>query len=197
MFDISKSKVVCIGRNYIEHIHELQNEIPTNPVIFIKPNSAISNTIMLHSNIETHYETEMVFHFGSSHNVDGVAIGLDLTDRNLQSDLKAKGLPWELAKAFDGSAVISEFVRINSNNITKLSFKSYKNNTLVQAGNYNQMIYKPDLILDFLKKNNISFLEHDLLMSGTPKGVGIINKGDTFRVELFCENELILETIFK
>jgi len=197
MFDISKSKVVCIGRNYIEHIHELQNEIPTNPVIFMKPNSAISNTINLHSNIETHYETEMVFHFDSNNDVDGVAIGLDLTDRNLQSYLKSKGLPWELAKAFDGSAVIGGFVKIDCNNIDKLSFKSYKNNTLVQLGNYNQMIYKPDIILNFLKENNISFLENDLLMSGTPIGVGVINNSDTFRVELFCENELILETIFK
>jgi 2-keto-4-pentenoate hydratase/2-oxohepta-3-ene-1,7-dioic acid hydratase in catechol pathway len=197
MFDTSKSKIVCIGRNYIEHIDELQNEIPTNPVIFIKPNSAISSSINLHSNIETHYETEMVFRFDSNNNVDGVAIGLDLTDRNLQSDLKSKGLPWELAKSFDGSAVIGEFVKTDCNNIDKLSFKSYKNNTLVQSGNYNQMIYKPNFILDFLKKNNISFLDNDLLMSGTPKGVGIINNGDTFRVELFCENELILETIFK
>ncbi|MED7819578.1 MULTISPECIES: fumarylacetoacetate hydrolase family protein [unclassified Francisella] len=194
--DTSKSKVICVGRNYVEHIQELNNEIPENPVIFLKPNSSISKTLKLSDNRETHYECEIVFSFDNNSKIKAVGVGLDLTDRKLQSKLKAKGLPWELAKAFDNSAVISDFVEISEDKISKLNFKAYKNGSLIQQGNYELMIYKPSQIIKFLKDNNISICENDLLMTGTPKGVGIINAGDKFNIELFCGDNKVLETNF-
>lgn len=194
--DTSKSKVICIGRNYVEHIHELNNEIPKSPVIFLKPNSSISKTLRLTDKREIHYECEIVFSFDNQSRIKAVGVGLDLTDRKLQSRLKVNGLPWELAKAFDNSAVISDLVEIPESDILKLSFKAYKNNTLIQHGSYELMMYKPNQIIDFLKDNNISICKNDLLMTGTPKGVGIINIGDKFKIELFCDNNKILETNF-
>lgn len=194
--DLTKSKVVCVGRNYVEHIHELNNEVPDSPVIFIKPNSSISKDLRLSPTREIHYECEIVFVFDHDSNIKAVGLGLDLTDRSLQSKLKTNGLPWELAKAFDNSAVISELVEIDSQDIEFLNFKAYKNNTLIQQGSYDLMIYKPQQIIDFLSQNEISVAENDLLMTGTPKGVGVVNESDKFRIELFCKDRKILETTF-
>ena len=102
---ITPSKIVCIGRNYVEHIKELDNETPSEPVIFCKPNSAISDEIDLDKNDEIHYEGEICF-VVMNNQLAGVGFGLDLTKREVQSKLKTKGLPWERAKAFDGSAVL-------------------------------------------------------------------------------------------
>ncbi len=195
--DTTKSKVICVGRNYVEHIKELNNETPTNPVIFIKPKSSISSSLKLLENRELHYECEIVLAFDNDSNVKAVGVGLDVTDRDLQSKLKAKQLPWELAKSFDGSAVISDFVSIETNDISNLHFKAYKNGNLIQEGGYELMIYKPKEIVDFLKDNAISICENDLLMTGTPKGVGVINQGDEFYIELFCKENKILEVNFK
>ena len=195
--DTTKSKVICVGRNYVEHIKELNNETPTNPVIFIKPNSSISSSLKLLENRELHYECEIVLAFDKNSNVKAVGVGLDVTDRDLQSKLKAKQLPWELAKSFDGSAIISDFVSIETNDISNLHFKAYKNGNLIQEGGYELMIYKPKEIVDFLKDNAISICENDLLMTGTPKGVGVINQGDEFYIELFWKENKILEVNFK
>lgn len=195
--DTTKSKVICVGRNFVEHIKELNNENPTNPVIFIKPNSSISTSLNLLENRELHYESEIVFAFDSSFNIKAVGLGLDITDRDLQSKLKAKQLPWELAKSFDGSAAISNFVSIDAYDIPHLYFKAYKNSKLIQEGSYDLMIYKPSEIIDFLKSSAISICENDLLMTGTPKGVGIINQGDEFYIELFCKENKILDVNFK
>ncbi|QIV96234.1 2-keto-4-pentenoate hydratase/2-oxohepta-3-ene-1,7-dioic acid hydratase in catechol pathway [Allofrancisella inopinata] len=195
--DTSKSKVICVGRNYVEHIQELNNEIPDNPVIFIKPNSSVARSLKLLSGRELHYECEIVFAFDGKSQIKAVGLGLDITDRNLQSKLKSKGLPWELAKSFNGSAVISDFVEIGTLDIPFLSFKAYKNNQLIQEGSYDLMIYKPNQIINFLKNNNISICENDLLMTGTPKGVGVINYNDKFKLELFCKDSIILEAFFK
>ena len=195
--DTTKSKVICVGRNFVEHIKELNNENPTNPVIFIKPNSSISTSLNLLENRELHYESEIVFAFDSNFNIKAVGLGLDITDRNLQSKLKAKQLPWELAKSFDGSAAISNFVSIDAYDIPHLYFKAYKNSKLIQEGSYDLMIYKPSEIIDFLKSSAISICENDLLMTGTPKGVGIINQGDEFYIELFCKENKILDVNFK
>ncbi|MDG1121177.1 MAG: fumarylacetoacetate hydrolase family protein, partial [Glaciecola sp.] len=108
---VTPSKIVCIGRNYVDHINELGNEMPTEPVIFIKPNSAITDTITFDLQEDIHYEAELTFVVQGGA-LSGVGIGLDLTKRAVQSQLKAKGLPWERAKAFDGSAVLSDFVTI-------------------------------------------------------------------------------------
>ncbi|AJC48914.1 fumarylacetoacetate hydrolase family protein [Allofrancisella guangzhouensis] len=194
--DISKSKVICVGRNYVEHIRELNNEIPDNPIIFIKPNSSVAKSLKLLPDRELHYECEIIFAFDGKSQIKAVGLGLDITDRDLQSKLKSKGLPWELAKSFDGSAVISDFVKIDLLNIPFLSFKAYKNNQLIQEGSYHLMIYKPNQIIEFLKYNNISICENDLLMTGTPKGVGVINHNDKFKLELFCKNSRVLEAFF-
>ncbi|AIT08665.1 2-keto-4-pentenoate hydratase [Candidatus Francisella endociliophora] len=194
--DTSKSKVICVGRNYIEHIQELNNETPESPVIFIKPNSSISKTLELSDKRETHYECEIIFAFDKDSKIKAVGLGLDLTDRALQSKLKAKGLPWELAKSFDNSAVISDFVEITENEISYLNFKAYKNNELIQHADYNLMMYKPNEIINFLNESEISICENDLLMTGTPKGVGIVNRGDKFRIELFLQDDKILEANF-
>ena len=195
--DTTKSKVICVGRNFVEHIKELNNETPTNPVIFIKPNSSITTSLNLLENRELHYECEIVLAFDEHSRVKAVGLGLDITDRDLQSELKAKQLPWELAKSFDGSAAISEFVAIKAEDIQHLSFKAYKNDKLIQEGSYDLMIYKPDYIVNFLKESSISICENDLLMTGTPKGVGVINHGDEFYIELFCKENKILDMNFK
>ncbi|MBD5784536.1 fumarylacetoacetate hydrolase family protein, partial [Francisella tularensis] len=119
-------------------------------------------------------------------NIKAGGLGVDLTERNEQSKLKAKGLPCELAKAFDNSAVISEFVAIDSKDIAFFNFKAYKNDILIQQGSYYLMIYKPQQSIDFLQQNEISICENDLLMTGTPKGFGVVNTGDKFKIELFC-----------
>lgn len=195
--DKSKSKVICIGRNYIEHIYELENEIPENPVIFIKPNSSITASLKIPNNREIHYEVEIVFVFGNKEEIKGVGLGIDLTDRALQAKLKSKGLPWELAKAFDNSTILSEFIEIGDEDLKSLHFVGYKNNEIVQKGSYDLMIHKPYQIVDFLNENNISILENDFLMTGTPKGVGIVQQGDIFNIDLFLGDKRILEVEFK
>ena len=192
--DTSKSKVICVGRNYIDHIRELNNQTPDNPIIFIKPNSSIARHLKCIPNRELHYECEIVFAFDENSQISAVGLGLDITDRNLQSKLKEKGLPWELAKSFDGSAIIGNFVEIKKDDIPYLNIKAYKNDNLIQQGSYDLMIYKPDVIIKFLKDNNITPVKNDLLMSGTPKGVGVINNNDSFRLELFIKDKKILKT---
>ena len=130
--DIYPSKIVCIGRNYVDHIKELHNEVPKQPVIFIKPNSSISNEICSSKDEVIHYEGEISFLI-SSNKLKGVGFGLDLTKREVQSDLKSKGLPWERAKSFDGSAVFSDFITFGGN-ISDLRMELYINSSLVQKG---------------------------------------------------------------
>ena len=121
--NIVPSKIICIGRNYVEHIAELGNEIPDEMVVFNKPNSAISTKLKSYHQEQLHYEGELCFMVKDG-DFSAVAFGLDLTKRDLQSQLKAKGLPWERAKAFNGSAVFSDFVKINKSDINeKLSLE--------------------------------------------------------------------------
>lgn len=188
--EIYPSKIVCIGRNFVDHIKELGNEIPTEPVIFLKPNSAISADVLSSNSDEIHFEGEMTFMVIAGE-LAGVGFGLDLTKREVQARLKGKGLPWERAKAFDGAAVFSEFVTF-SGNITELRLKLYINGQLIQEGGYALMMNKPDDIL----KEVMSFLsieDGDLVMTGTPKGVGRINAGDRFDGKIFEKEKLIVE----
>lgn len=131
---ITPSKIVCIGRNYVAHIEELGNEIPEEPVIFLKPNSAISQEIYTDEIDAVHYEGEISFVVKGGQ-LAGVGFGLDLTKREIQSRLKDKGLPWDRAKSFDGSAVFSDFISF-SGEIEKLRMELHINGTLVQAGGY-------------------------------------------------------------
>ena len=186
---ITPSKVVCIGRNYVEHIEELNNEVPTEPVIFIKPNSAISSDIKTHATDAVHYEAEISFIIENNQFI-GAGIGLDLTKREVQSTLKAKGLPWERAKGFDKSAVFSEFVRLN-NKIETLRLVLSINNVTIQQASYDLMIYKPSQILEAVSEF-MSFENGDILMTGTPKGVGKINLGDEFIGQLYDNDRLLV-----
>jgi 2-keto-4-pentenoate hydratase/2-oxohepta-3-ene-1,7-dioic acid hydratase in catechol pathway len=186
---ISPSKVVCIGRNYVEHIAELNNEVPTEPVIFVKPNSAISNDIKTHAIDDIHYEAEISLIVKDNRFI-AAGIGLDLTKRQVQSVLKEKGLPWERAKAFDASAVFSEFVAIN-NRVESLSLVLLINDQIIQQANYPLMIYKPAEIVAAVNEF-MSFENNDILMTGTPKGVGKINQGDQFTGQLYDGDTLIL-----
>ena len=129
---LQPSKVVCIGRNYAAHIEELNNAVPDQPVIFIKPNSAISNEIQLNSGEEIHYEGEISFVI-KNNKISAVGFGLDLTKRAVQSKLKAKGLPWERAKSFDGSALFSEFKTLHGS-VENLRLELHINGELIQRG---------------------------------------------------------------
>ena len=180
---VSPSKIVCIGRNYVEHIHELGNEIPDEMVVFNKPNSAISSTLYSqHQSEPLHYESELSFVVNNDCYV-AVGFGLDLTKRSLQSKLKAKGLPWERAKAFDGSAVFSDFVNI-TNVDESLTLELSINHQVIQQGGVNLMMYQPDVILKTLS-SFMTLADNDIVMTGTPKGVGALNKGDIFTGKVY------------
>ena len=188
--DIYPSKIVCIGRNYVDHIKELHNEVPKQPVIFIKPNSSISNNIYSSKYDVIHYEGEISFLI-SSNKLKGVGFGLDLTKREVQSNLKSKGLPWERAKSFDGSAVFSDFITFGGN-ISDLRMELYINSSLVQKGGCDLMLNKPSEILNEAT-GFLSFEDGDVIMTGTPKGVGPINSGDMFIGKIFEKIKLLVE----
>jgi len=188
--NVIPSKVVCIARNYVAHIEELNNEMSNEMSLFIKPNSAISNRLFLPEFGECHYEGEITFLIKKSKFV-GVGFGLDLTLRDIQSRLKEKGLPWEKAKAFDKAAVFSEFIQFDKN-INNLGIELYINGHLKQKGDVGLMIYKPDEILKEAMKY-FTFYDYDLLMSGTPKGVGTFKKGDIFKGRILYNETAVVE----
>jgi len=188
--EIFPSKIICIGRNYVGHIRELGNEIPEEPVIFLKPNSAISADIISNESDEIHFEGELSIVVRSGE-LAAVGFGLDLTKRNLQSRLKAGGLPWERSKAFDGAAVFSDFVTFNGQ-IDDLRLELRINDRLVQQGGCDLMMYQPDEILAEVK-GFISFEDGDLIMTGTPAGVGPVHAGDRFSGKIFERERLIVE----
>jgi len=185
---IMPSKVVCIGRNYVEHIQELGNEIPEEMVIFVKPNSAIS--AQLRTRLEQiHYEAELSFLVEQGRFV-GVAVGLDLTNRTLQTKLRNKGLPWERAKGFDGSAVFSDFVAIPEH-LDDISFELTINGELIQHGDINLMMNKPDAILQEIQQF-MTLVDGDIVMTGTPKGVGELKRGDRYKAEICYQGKAIM-----
>lgn len=191
--DILKpSKVICIGRNYVEHIHELNNEIPENMVLFNKPNSAISDELYFIED-DCRFEAEICFLI-QNNTIKGIGFGLDLTKANIQNYLKSKSLPWERAKGFNNSAVFSNFVPFKGD-IQTLEMKLYINDVLTQYATYELMIYKPKAIIEEI----LSFMEiedYDILMSGTPKGVSTYKIGDIFRGEIYVENQQIISHMF-
>ncbi len=193
---VTPSKIICIGRNYVDHIHELGNEIPDEMVVFFKPNSAISTTLKANHNDEMlHYEGELCFVYQQGV-FNAIGFGLDLTKRALQSKLKAKGLPWERAKAFDGAVVLSDFVAIapisaiaTENDDDKVAFNLslHINNKPQQAGGTELMMYKPAAILAEIQRF-VTLEDGDVVMTGTPKGVGAIQIGDIFSAKIFADN---------
>lgn len=186
---IKPSKVICIGRNYVEHIAELGNEIPDDMVVFLKPNSAISTHLYAVHQEPLHYEAELCFLYQQGA-FTAVAIGLDLTKRGLQEHLREKGLSWERAKGFDGAAVFSEFVQIE-NIDDSLSLELRIDDKLVQAGGVSLMMYKPAVILSELQAF-MTLEDGDIVMTGTPKGVGVISAGSQFSGKVLSHNQVLV-----
>ena len=176
---VAPGKIVCVGRNYLEHIRELGNETPAQMVVFNKPNSSISERLYAARDGEAlHYEGEICFLMrgGAPY---AVGFGLDLTRRELQSTLKARGLPWERAKAFDGAACFSRFTALGDIALETLSLELEINGELRQQGGYELMMHKPDAIFAGIAEF-MTLQDDDIVMTGTPQGVGQVSAGDRF-----------------
>lgn len=187
---LTPSKIICIGRNYVEHIRELNNEIPSSMVVFNKPNSAVTDVLRFITP-DTRFEGEICFLIMGG-TIAGIGFGLDLTKAELQNHLKSKGLPWERAKGFDGSAVLSEFVPF-SGNVEALRMTLHINGSLIQEATYDLMIYKPREMIEEIK-TFMSFEDGDIIMSGTPKGVNTYAIGDTFVGRIYSKDRLLVES---
>ena len=197
-------KIICIGRNYADHAKELGNEIPENPVIFMKPDTAVlkkgSDFYIPEFSNDVHYELEVVLKISKGGKYiqeenadkyfDEIALGIDFTARDLQSKLKEKGLPWELAKGFDGSAVISEFYKKENYDLKNLNFTLLKNKEEVQNGNTSLMLFTPEKIIAFVSQY-FTLRVGDLIFTGTPKGVGKISENDI--LEAYLEDRKVLD----
>ncbi|MCG2793000.1 MAG: fumarylacetoacetate hydrolase family protein [Weeksellaceae bacterium] len=193
-------KIICVGRNYGEHAKELGNDIPVDPVIFMKPDTAIlkkgSDFYIPEFSTDIHYELEVVLKISkggkyiqkenANHHFEEIGLGLDFTARDLQTKLKAKGLPWELAKAFDGSAVVSDFVPKENYDLQNLNFSLTKNREKVQDGNTSEMIFSFLDIIAFASQY-FTLRAGDLIFTGTPKGVGKVSENDW--LEAFLEEK--------
>jgi 2-keto-4-pentenoate hydratase/2-oxohepta-3-ene-1,7-dioic acid hydratase in catechol pathway len=194
-------KIICIGRNYVEHINELNNQRPDEPVIFLKPDTAIlpkdSPFYIPDFSNDIHYEVEILVKINkvgkyidkkfASKYYDEIGLGIDFTARDLQSKLKEKGLPWEKSKSFDGSAVIGNFIsKKKFSSLENINFELRNNENIVQKGNTNQMIWKIDEIIEHVSQF-FTLKTGDIIFTGTPAGVGKINHND--RLEGFIENE--------
>lgn len=188
--EIAPTKIICIGWNYVEHIRELQGDFPSEPVIFIKPNSSISKDIFSENSAGFHYEGEISFLFKDK-KISGVGFGFDITKRAVQTRLKGKGQPWERAKAFDKSAVFSHFVPFTGK-YEDLWLELLLNGRIVQKGGYELMIYKPDFILNEIQ-TFMTLEDGDIIMTGTPKGVGDFVTGDRFVGRIYSGKTLLVE----
>jgi 2-keto-4-pentenoate hydratase/2-oxohepta-3-ene-1,7-dioic acid hydratase in catechol pathway len=196
-------KILCVGRNYSEHAKELGNAVPENPVIFSKPDTALikNNEPFYHPDFsqDIHHEVELVIKISkmgkkiqpkfARNYFTEIGLGIDFTARDVQSKLKEKGLPWELAKAFDGSAPIGEFINIEGKDLSNINFSLTKNGEMVQQGNTAQMIFPFEEIVSFVSQY-FTLKVGDLIYTGTPAGVSKINIGD--KLEGFIENQLML-----
>jgi len=190
---ITPSKVICVGRNYVEHIKELNNETPDSMVLFNKPNSAICSELKYYQR-DCRFEGEICFLIKNKQ-IEGIGFGLDLTKADIQNKMKEKGLPWERAKGFDGSAVFSKFVKF-SGEIQTIEMKLFINRTLAQHATYDLMIYKPDKILSEIQ-TFMTLADGDIIMSGTPKGVATYSKDDVFLGIIYIDESLVIKEEFK
>ena len=197
-------KIVCVGRNYVEHAKELGNEVPEKPVVFLKPSSAViysGDSIHYPSFSEDmHHEVELVLLIGNNVKdaaieeaevaIAGYGVGLDMTLRDVQTKLKSKGHPWTIAKCFDTSAVLSEFV-LKENRPLSLNEEIFLtvNGEESQRDKLSKMIFKPAEIVHYLS-SLITLEEGDLIFTGTPKGVGKVNKGDEIKAGITGVAEL-------
>ena len=190
--NITPSKVICVGRNYVAHIEELNNETPDSMVLFNKPNSAITDRLE-YIQEECRFEGEICFLI-KNREIEAVGFGLDLTKVDIQNKLKEKGLPWERAKGFNKSAVFSKFVKLDGN-IETIEMKLYVNNVLTQHATYSLMIYKPHYILEEIE-TFMSLEDGDVVMSGTPKGVATYKRNDIFLAEIYVDDKIVVKEKF-
>lgn len=185
-------KIICIGRNYAKHIEELQNEKPDNPVIFIKPDSAVLSKnqpfVIPSFSKNIHYEVEVLVKICKvgkhiqpkfAHKYyNEIGLGIDFTARDIQDDCKAKGLPWEKAKGFDGSALMSDFFpKEQFGDLNDLDFTLHKNDELVQQGNTKAMLWKIDELIAYVSQF-FTLKNGDVIFTGTPAGVGSVQEND-------------------
>lgn len=194
-------KIICIGRNYAKHIEELQNERPEEPVIFLKPDTAIllkkfPFVIPEFSN-DVHHEVEVLVKICKvgkyidakfAHKYyNEIGLGIDFTARDLQNKLKEKGLPWEKAKAFDGAAVVSEFIpKEKFESMENINFELLNNGVSVQKGNTSHMLWKIDELIAYVSQY-FTLKKGDIIFTGTPEGVAKVNPNDV--LEGFIEGE--------
>ena len=188
-------KFICVGRNYADHIKELDNKKPKDPVLFLKPQTAIINKgqpffIPSFSN-EVHYELELIIRVNRlgkfiqkkfSHKYyDEIGLGIDFTARDMQLELKNKGLPWEKAKAFDGSCLIGDWKnKKDFNNIDNIDFRLTKNDEIVQHSNTSLMLWKVDELIEYISKF-FTLKIGDIIFTGTPAGVGKVKLNDKLK----------------
>ena len=185
-------KIICIGRNYIDHIKELSNQKPLNPVVFLKPDSSIiaknQNFIIPSFSTDIHHEVELVVKISkvgkhidksfSNKYYDEIGLGIDFTARDIQNNLKEKGHPWEKSKAFDNSCMVGKFLKKEKlENISKIEFSLIKNNELVQSGCSNDMLWKIDELISYVSQY-FTLKIGDLIFTGTPSGVSKVESGD-------------------
>ncbi len=198
-------KIIAIGRNYAEHAKELNNPVPTVPVIFMKPDTAVlkDNKPFYHPEFSTdiHHEIELVLKISNegkhiaekfaSNYFDEIGLGVDFTARDIQQKHKEKGLPWELAKAFDNSAPISKFIpKTDFKDLNNLNIRLNLNGKTVQNGNTKDLLFSFEYIIAFVSKY-ITLKKGDLIFTGTPQGVGKVTIGD--HLEGYLENEKLLD----
>jgi 2-keto-4-pentenoate hydratase/2-oxohepta-3-ene-1,7-dioic acid hydratase in catechol pathway len=194
-------KIICIGRNYADHISELNNERPTEPVIFMKPDTAVVLKkfpfVLPEFSKDVHHEVEILVKINrvgkyidkkfASNYYQEIGLGIDFTARDLQSKLKEKGLPWEIAKGFDGSAVIGKFVdKSKFSSLSDINFELKKNNETAQQGNTSLMLWQIDELIAYVSQF-FTLKIGDIIFTGTPKGVAAVTENDV--LEGFIEGE--------
>jgi 2-keto-4-pentenoate hydratase/2-oxohepta-3-ene-1,7-dioic acid hydratase in catechol pathway len=198
-------KIICIGRNYVDHISELKNERPAEPVIFMKPDTAILPKqfpfVLPEFSNDVHHEVEILVKINKvgkyidakfAHKYyDEIGLGIDFTARDLQAKLKEKGLPWEKAKAFDGSAVIGDFLsKKDFSSLENINFELRNNAQVVQKGNTNQMLWNIDEIIAYVSQY-FTLKTGDVIFTGTPAGVAKVSPDDV--LEGFIENKQLFK----
>ena len=201
-------KIICIGRNYVDHAKELNNPVPTKPLVFMKPSTALVKDhrpfYYPEWSDEIHYECEVVLKIGKPGKsiaqkdaldyIEQISLGLDYTARDIQRKCKEKGHPWEIAKSFDFSAPVGEFKSFEKYRGHDVKFHLNKNGETVQKGDTKDLIFSFEHLISYTSQF-FTLKKGDLIFTGTPAGVGEIKKGDIF--EGFLENEKILLSIIK
>lgn len=202
-------KLICIGRNYAKHIEELQNERPPEPVIFLKPDTAVQPQdfpfVLPDFSADVHHEIEVlvkinrvgkhIAHKFAHKYYDEISVGIDFTARDLQQSLKESGLPWEKAKAFDGSAVLGDFVKKSQFvSLENLTFELTNNGKTVQKGHTENMLWKIDELIAYVSQF-FTLKTGDILFTGTPEGVAAVKPGDV--LEGFLEGQQLFRTQIK